>query len=307
MKKQKILVTGSNGFVGQNVVQSLEGRYSIQVLDRGQIDKNNLESYKQFVADADAVIHLASVNGSSQQSPSYEELKDGNYNFTESLLNAIQAYGKPSVRFVYTSSIHVYGKPQSVITESTETLPVNSYGHVKLNTENLIQEYAKKGVIQAIILRSTHIYGPLCQAYRNNFIATLIKKAINGETIQLFGGGQIGLDLVYIKDLVKVIEASIEKQFLDSSLTINVSSGRTVTLENIVRILGSLLSEEVLVERVPSDVTQFHIPTEKLKSTFGFIPNTTITKGLKETLLYFLEQGQSAPAVEKRSQSEKVA
>ena len=158
-----LLVTGANGFVGTNLVKKLlKDGYSVRVFDRdiqdakkkfpkADIIKGDLtdrDKLKEAAKKVDKVIHLA---GMISYTAPESELYRINTHGTNNVLNAC----KNANKFIFASSVSVFGYSKDIISEKLNPNPSNAYGRSKLHAEIAI----KDSKIPHVFLRMAPIYG----------------------------------------------------------------------------------------------------------------------------------------------------
>jgi nucleoside-diphosphate-sugar epimerase len=157
----KILLTGSSGFLGQVLTQFLAKENTVETLGRNPSNDIQVDLSKAFelIASFDCVIHAA---GKAHLVPRSEEEKqtfwEVNVIGTRNLLKALE--GHPPLRFVYISSVAVYGKPAGrLLNEQTPLLPMDPYGQSKIQAEAEIIQWCHRYDVICTILRLPLIYG----------------------------------------------------------------------------------------------------------------------------------------------------
>jgi nucleoside-diphosphate-sugar epimerase len=167
--KQKLLVTGASGFIGQEVSRQLSvGGYRPRLMIRKagddceichldadfvMADLRNPISLQQAVQGVDGIIHLAA----RATFESYEALKPSILDGSLSLMKAGIAAGVR--RFVYSSSLLVYGPGSSGVNAGTQADPVLDYGRIKVETEKRLSDMATSAGVSFAALRLAHVYG----------------------------------------------------------------------------------------------------------------------------------------------------
>lgn len=195
----RVLITGANGFLGRGLAaraaQSLKGLSSLTLTDRvpaatapaGALNKPGDLSDPAFLDDLlapgfDIVFHLASIPGSLAE----QEPEAGN---RVNLLAPIAlargvAKASPGARFVFASSIAVYGQTgDAPVNENTATAPALTYGAHKLMTEILLSDLTRRGELSAVSLRLPGIVARARQesGHGSAFMSLLFHHASAGE------------------------------------------------------------------------------------------------------------------------------
>ena len=195
----KILVTGAKGFVGKNLVKTLEtirdkknNTYSISnELEIYEYDiQNTKEDLKCFTQDCDFVVHLAGVN--RPQNPS--EFYEGNKGFTETLCAYLKDAGNKAPILI-SSSIHASRD--------------NDYGKSKKEGEEALAAFGQENGNPVYIYRFANLFGKWCRPNYNSVTATWCYNIANGLDIQV-NDPTVVLPLVYIDDVVDEIIRCME-------------------------------------------------------------------------------------------------
>ncbi|NBK26009.1 MAG: NAD-dependent epimerase/dehydratase family protein, partial [Spirochaetia bacterium] len=143
----KILVTGSNGFVGKNLVCELKNRgYDDIYLYDVDTDPSLLDTY---CTDCEFIFHLAGVN--RPQDP--KEFMEGNYGFTSLLLDSLKKHGNAS---------------PILISSSIQAELDNPYGRSKKAGEDLLLSYSKETGAKVYVFRLPNVFGKWCRPNYNS-------------------------------------------------------------------------------------------------------------------------------------------
>ncbi|MGB4298182.1 MAG: NAD-dependent epimerase/dehydratase family protein [Candidatus Saccharicenans sp.] len=178
---KNILVTGSTGFIGKNLIQALNRLEEVKIYpyDIG----NDISFLKEAVNKADIIFHLAGVNRPDKK----EEYEKGNVGFTKDLLSIIGA-NKLNPTIIFSSSI------QAALD--------NPYGRSKLRAEQELDSWAKRSGGSAVIFRLPNVFGKWCRPNYNSAVATFCYNIARNLDIQITDPERI-MELVYIDDLVR--------------------------------------------------------------------------------------------------------
>jgi len=185
-----ILVTGSNGFIGKNLVIQLNEHEEFTVLSFNR--EHSLYELKEFVEKADGIIHLAGVNRPKNIS-AFETV---NVDLTETLCNAIRSSGR-MIPLIIASSI------QAELD--------NPYGRSKNAAELAAKLLSEETNNPVYIYRLPAVFGKWCKPNYNSVVATFCFNIANNLPIHINDKSTI-LKLVYIDDVVEDFIKMIQKE-----------------------------------------------------------------------------------------------
>ncbi len=243
----KILVTGSQGFVGKNLTAELHNQLYADIFEYDiGTDPSLLDAY---CADADFVFHLAGVNRPEHES----EFMKGNFGFTSTLLDTLKRHGN---------------KCPVMIASSIQAALDNPYGRSKKAGEDLMLEYAGETGATVLIYRFPNVFGKWCRPNYNSAIATFCSNVANSLPIEI-NDPDVIMSLVYIDDVVEeLIRAlkGLEKRAGDYCEVAPVHKARLGDILELIRSFAK--SRENLL--VPDMRDNF---TKKLYSTYlSYLP-----------------------------------
>lgn len=181
----KILITGSEGFIGKNLIKELELYKNFELTYFNK--KNKLEDLENLVKNSDFIIHLAGVNRPKKDI----SFKIHNSDLTKTICN-----------FVYNKNIKLLKKTPIIFTSSIQVNENNEYAKSKLNAEKHLKDLFEKTSNPIVIFRLPGIFGKWCKPNYNSVVATFCHNISNNLQIEIHDENK-NLKLVYIDDLVK--------------------------------------------------------------------------------------------------------
>lgn len=292
----KIIMTGATGFIGSYLLERLLNDKAVTKLlliakDINKLNKRFLKNSKIRVIELsltrenipaipgyDVLVHLADMIPGREDVSNFSD----NIKITENVINNI-IIKKIVKKIVYTSTLDVYGKPDSLpIVESHGTNPLTFYGISKLASEMFIKKAMERVKLNYIILRLSQVYGP--QEPLVKVIPLLVKKIQDNEYIKLNNKGNIIRDWVYIKDVSSAIEQSI---YSEASGIFNIATGKGYSLKELVDLLGDILHKtpKIRSEKKNKDPRpKIVLNIRKANRYLDYYPKYDLKRGLSDYL-----------------------
>ncbi len=233
--KRRILVTGSNGFVGKKLVEKLREReHAVRGfdLDKG-LDLLKEEDCKKATKGIESVVHLAAVL--DEHSPMLWEV---NVKGTENILKA-SAENRVE-RFIHLSTAGIHGNQNGKVNEKSELKPVTDYEKSKAEAEHVVEEYQE--MIHITILRPAIVLGP------NEYWKKIVK--LVGKNFPLIGSGKNKWQTVFIEDLVDAIVFCVEHEETAGE-TFIIAEEDTLTLEELCIEIKKALGLNPKMRKIP--------------------------------------------------------
>ena len=316
------LVTGGLGFIGSNLVRRLlaEGA-RVRVLDAltpgdggNRFNLDGVETVPALsvvvwraddrsAADAavegcDLVFHLAGkVSHVDSLARPVDDLID-NAATTVVLLDACRRVN-PSARVVIAGTRQVYGSPLRLPVDETHPLRPPDYNGVsKIAAEFYALVAAERLGLSTTVLRLTNVYGPrqLVAHSRASFTGWLVRKAVRGETLELFGTGHQRRDILYVDYAVEAFLLAAEK-VPGNGEAWNCGREESVSLlefaETLVRVAGAGVIRVVPFppERKQIDIGDFSTDARLFREASGWRPAVDLPEGLRRTVDFFRAHG----------------
>ena len=222
MRNRKIIIIGSGGFIGSEIVENFKlNRVDFVPVNRNKIDltkKNSILKLKKLIKKNDSVIFISAKAPVKNFSMFQENIKMSE-NFTRAMQNIKLKY------FLYVSSDAVYSDSKSLINEKSMAIPYNLHGLMHLTRENIFKSLNTK----KCFVRPTLVYGekdPHNGYGPNQFI----RLAQSKKNIKIFGKGEERRDHIFIGDVGKIIFKLFEKNAVG---TINLVTGKLYSFYKI--------------------------------------------------------------------------
>ena len=292
----KVLIIGSEGFVGYNLIDGLSDKFQVLTSDiikkdisdnYTQCDITNYDQVINTVKNVDVVINLATH---SLLSSLESETENAQVNII-GLLNILQACRKNNIKkIIFTSASSLIGEPQSFkVSENHTTTPKTAYGITKLASEHYLRLFQELYGINFIVFRFFNIYGSY---QKNGLVPSLYQKITSNQPVTIFGDGKQLRDFVYITDVLPFFEKAISNDSVNNSIY-NIGTGIGTTISEVITLMSDTLGIEPKVERKPirkGEIGNFIADTTKLEKSFGQVPNTTVKSGLEKTIEWVRKQ-----------------
>jgi UDP-glucose 4-epimerase len=298
----RFLITGAAGFLGSSLANHLvrEGHTVRGVDDLSTGDPNALLPEVHFtrgdvndrpklwtlLQEVDCVYHLAArvlVPESVLYPREYNQVNVGG---TVTLMEAMRDVGVRRVIFI--SSGAVYGnQSQQPVNETAPTDPRSPYAVSKLAAEFYVQTIGRLWGIESVCLRVFNAYGPgqHLPPVHAPVIPYFLRQAHQNGTLVIHGDGLQTRDYVYVDDVVQGMVAAATAPDIDR-LTINIGSGREVSVRELVRMVSSVIGNEPEVVYNPRNdggpvrmCSDISLARKKL----GYLPTIPLEDGLKMT------------------------
>lgn len=296
-----ILVTGSNGFIGDHVSKYLKGRGhyviglgrkekafntdSISEYIKCDIGGTDFEGLKNVFQRIDAVIHLAA---DMRKEPYLIDVISANCTGTQRLLELCEANGVNV--FLQLSSLPVIGKPlYHPITEEHPIHPYTVY-HITKRTEELLANYAYE--YHGVRTASFRISAPIgTRVNPNTIFPTLIRKAIEGDDLILMGNGTRKQNYLYVYDIARCLELSLTAENVHGvyNLTSNLLLSNYELAEKVIATMNSK-SSIVLRGEDPMDDYVWDASICRIIEDSGYCPSAILEDIIKEYALWLKEQ-----------------
>jgi len=320
----RYLVTGATGFLGGHVVDRLleaghRVRAHVLEADRGpglrargvEVRVGDLLEDKDLAPLLDGVDVVVHCAGIAAQRAAREEIWRVNVEGTKRLLSAFS--GAALSRFVYVSSVAVYGQAPPPVSEDAPCNPVNVYGESKCAAEEALWRCRSETGLPAVALRPCLIYGE-----RDRRLPRFILRMSRLAFLPLPHGGNRIVALVHVSDVVELIlTASTSPRAVGNAY--NVTDGEKHTYRDVLDCLREITGSRPRILPIPGpvfsttlrlllwlarresskgkpradlskslrlfDLDSFY-SLDKARADLGFTPRVSLSQGLARTLAF---------------------
>lgn len=293
MNKEKVLLTGVDGFTGNYIKKLLVDRgYEVVGVVRTnpskgevQCDITNKIDVKNCLMEVlpDAIIHLAAISfvGHSDEKAFY----DVNVFGTTNILEAASELNINLKKVIVASSANIYGNPNNVtrIGEETQPSPVNHYATSKLAMEFMVRTWF--GKLPIIITRPFNYTGP---GQDDKFlIPKVISHFKEGKKIIELGNIDVSRDFSDVRDIAGAYLALLESDI--ESEVVNLCSGKVFSLKEMISIVEEFAGYHIEVKVNPlfvrsNEIRELGGDNSKLLELTDFQPSYSIEQTLKDML-----------------------
>lgn len=324
-----ILITGGLGFIGAHLCEYLLTRTDNTVICVDKMtycaNKAKLEEFQTYekfqffkadICDFHAleqiflqvkpvkVVHMAAESHVDKSIANASHFIQSNINGTYTLLEVCRTYlgtlqeDKSKFLFYHLSTDEVFGAlgDEGSFTEVSAYNPQSPYSASKASSDHLVRAWGNTFGIPFILSNCSNNYGP-CQ-YPEKLIPVIIRNALRGKPIPIYGAGQNIRDWLYVEDHITAIISLLEAEKIGE--TYLIGGGSEVTnLEMAYKICEFLEQIEPCrdgqykdlihyVEDRPGHDYRYSVDTDKIRAEIGWAPSTPLDAGLRRTIKWYV-------------------
>lgn len=283
------LITGSSSSIGQEVINSLSKNknnfiYATYSNIKPKNNKKNVKLIKYIISNKqkkfkykiDVFIHIASLVPSDNKTRN--QLIEVNFKNSEKLLSDLLS--KNLRQIIFISSMSVYKKNQSLISENSPLEFNDAYGESKLMFEDYLYKLSLiNREIKTLILR---LPGYVGKNSKNNFISSIKTKIINDEEVVFVNPNSLFNNVIHEKTLSKMMSKFIYKE-KRKFLILNPAAKYPMKLKNIIKLMYKIRNKNFKIKIEKTKSKSFLIDTS-LSRKLGYEINNT-----KDEILRFIK------------------
>ena len=276
-----IAIVGAEGFIGSHFsqyLQKLDVEHLRVTRSKPLIDVDGALAPDFRTNSAQTIYWLASssVPAVVEQRPSIIQFE---VDYFRKCLTELRRY-QPESRIVLLSSASVvYASDTKPCVEDTPLVPFNQYGHLKVSLENALES----SELDYMILRVTNAYGPGQRSGRGQgVIAEWLESAREHRPLLLFGNENSTRDYVHITDVVRAMTLLLSHW--SPSEVVNIGSGESISLRNLLVHVESVVGTSLLVESRDSRVVDrafSAVDISKAISRLSWVPQVGLREGIQ--------------------------
>jgi nucleoside-diphosphate-sugar epimerase len=319
----RVLITGGAGFIGSHLAEALLNRgdevFVLDNLSTGSIDNiGHLKGHPRFhytidsvtnepllaelIDRCDTVVHLAAAVGVKLIVEAPVHTIETNVHGTEVVLK--HANKKKKLVLVASTS-EVYGKSVEVPFREDADLVLGptgkhrwAYACSKMIDEFLALAYWKERKLPVIIVRLFNTVGPRQTGQYGMVIPTLVRQALAGQPLTVFGDGTQSRSFTYVGDVVRAMVALINEPRAVGQV-FNIGNGTEITISELAAKVKAMTASSSAIVRVPYDQAYEagfedmprRVPDiSKLRALVGYEPTVELDEILARVIEYFRQQ-----------------
>lgn len=315
---KNILITGGRGYLAANLVAALENiNCRITLLDMSPLpgrrpaaaarikdvaaDIRDLRDWSGLLRGTDIVFHLAAQT--SIKAADTDPVSDLAVNVMP-MLSMLETCRKGNFRpaVIFASTVTAAGIPRKLpVDESFRELPPSVYDLHKTMAEDYLEYYAASGAVSGGTLRLANVYGPgpKSGSADRGILNLMVRKALKGEDLPLYGDGKYIRDYVYVKDVAAAFLAAGLKAGGLKGRRFVIGSGKGHSLLQAFRLVSEIaalrIGKKARIIRIapqggitPLDKRNFIADSGLFRKTTGWRAKYGLPEGIEGTIASYL-------------------
>lgn len=309
---KRVAITGSSGYIAGALVTALQNsnasvlRVSRKLLPEIpstrvlQTDIGKPDGWPAILAESDIIFHLSS---NTSIYAAANDPVDSLQSTLMPLLHLINTAKKNNIkpRVVFASTVTLYGLVDELpVDESKIPLPVTVYDLHKVFAEEQLKLASQQGIIGSAALRLANVYGPSSgnsSASDRGILNKVVKQALAGGGLKIYGDGNYIRDYVYIDDVVTAfLTAGLANNIEGESF--NISTGRGITLAQAFKMaaeqVDAIKGTQTAIEYVdwpeaadPLERRNFIGNNRKFSRMAGWVPQVDLEQGIRSLISFY--------------------
>jgi nucleoside-diphosphate-sugar epimerase len=314
---RKILITGGRGYLAANFIRQLaQSNCEIVRLERagfagsaGGVDGGRIELgelgdpavWERVLEGVDVVFHFAAQTSIyTAWADPVADLEVNVLSFLRLLETCRRKSWQPAI-FLASSATVVGLAEKYPVEESIREDPVTIYDLHKLAAEKYLKHYVREGMVRGAALRLANVYGPgpTSSSPDRGILNLMMRRAIKGEDLTIYGDGQYVRDYVYVDDVARAFVMAATHADNTNGGVFFIGSGRGQTIREAIELVGQRAAiktgRSTTVRLVPAPAglsvienRSFVADTTRFSAATGWTPRVMLADGIDKTLDVFL-------------------
>lgn len=257
-----VVITGAHGYIGGALAKRLAAEgHALRLVSRslraprivtgldGQIDHiaadlRDRRAWSRLLSGAEAVVHLSSRTDLRAAEIDPQSDEDINITPVRALVEAATA--SPAVIFASTATI-VGANPRIPVDETTPDQPCSVYDRHKLACETILRDATARGAVRACSLRLANVYGEGSASinFNRGVLNVMLKHALEGEPLTLYGDGAYTRDFIHLADVVDAFRRAVTEQRICDGRHYVIATGQGYTLADAYALIAEAAFEHI--------------------------------------------------------------
>lgn len=312
-----VLITGASGYLASNLTKSLQDipcilrrltRKSILPVLNGQAIVEDMQGeiteasvWRQAIQGVDVIFHFAG------QTSVYVADENPDIDYRANVLPMLHMLetcksigGQVDIIFAGTST--QVGLPESLpVNEMFQDKPITIYDLHKWMAENYLKCYARMGVVRGVTLRLTNVYGPGPKSSSDDrgFLNSMVRRAISGQSLTLYGEGEYVRDYIYVDDVLSAFLLASKNMTLLNQNHYVLGSGEGHSISEALHTITDRTTlktgERVSVQSIeppknisPIEERNFVADSKSFSRITNWKPKISLSEGIDKALEAFI-------------------
>lgn len=292
MKKNALIITGSQGFIGTSLLNDLISNYDIVGINKLSVNKKkgffpikydiSKKIKIKIPKTVKQIVHLAAITDVNYCNLNPQDCIKTNVVGTQNVLDLAR---QKDIPVLFLSTSHVYGRPNKLpIPENHPRDPQSFYALSKFCGEVSCEIYSQKYGLDVSVARLFSVYGPRSPSH---LVTSRIFSQLKNKKIVL-GNTSSSRDFVYIDDVINALKIIMKKT--KGFNVFNVGSGKSHSINSVLRMAQKVSKTASTLQSSKSysrknDIKKITADISKMKK-LGWTPRIDLKTGIKFTLEY---------------------
>ena len=310
LKDKKVLVTGSQGFLGSAICKKIEEKGGIPILVKSEeVNLHHVEAIIHFLTASkpDYCIHAAGYNGGIEFNRMYPA--DILYSNTIMGLNlhyACQYVGVKKMVSIMTSCAYpdtgMDLLKEETFWEGQPNKTIRAHGIAKRTLQTAAEAYNEQYGLNAVTVCVTNLYGPndTFNLIRTKVVGALVKKFVEAmqegeDSVECWGTGDPMREFMYVDDAAEAIIQALQK-YNDHGQPLNIGTGKDISIKELVEYISKSIGYQGNVHwntDKPDGQLKKLLDTTRMQEYIDITP-IDIEDGIKATVEWYIEHKKYA-------------